>query len=60
MILDPSIECFGILSIAKDPLAETRERASYDDATVFRLRLEDLEGEYVAYLIERPTVQSIL
>lgn len=59
-ILDPSIECFGILSIAKDPLAETRERASYDDTTVFRLRLEDIEGEYIAHLIERPTVHSIV
>jgi 5-methylcytosine-specific restriction enzyme A len=58
-VQDPTIEAIGILSLAKDPKAETRERESYDDRTVFRLRIEHDGERYVAHLVERPSVEFI-
>jgi len=59
VVQDPSIGAFGILSFAKDPKAETRVRASYDDTTVFRLRVVMEGGKYVAHLVERIAVRDI-
>lgn len=56
---DPTIEALGILSFAKDAKAHTRERETFDDRTVFRLRIEKDGERYVAHLLERPTIKVI-
>ncbi|ACV34390.1 hypothetical protein [Accumulibacter sp.] len=56
----PGVEAFGVLTIAKDTNATTRERATYDDSTVFRLRIEVVDGVYIAHLVERPSVRSLV
>lgn len=56
----PDVEALGVLTFAKDANATTRERATYDDNTVFKLRIELTEGKYVAHLVERPKVQSLV
>jgi len=57
---DPSIEAFGILSIAKDPKATPRVRESYDDDTLFRLKVVHEDGVYVAHLVARPAVRDVV
>ena len=54
------VESFGVLTIAKDPSATTRERATYDDNTVFRLRIELRDDVYIAHLIDRPSTRSLV
>jgi 5-methylcytosine-specific restriction protein A len=56
----PDVEALGILSIAKDKTASARERKTYDDNTVFRLRVEEVDGEIIATTVARPTVASVL
>lgn len=56
----PGVEAYGVLTFAKDTDAKTRERATYDDNTVFRIRVEANGQSYVAHLIDRPTVQSLV
>jgi hypothetical protein len=60
IVADPSIEAFGILCFAKDPKAEHRERKTYDDRTVMRLRLEEDAGKVVAHFMERVDVNSLI
>lgn len=50
---DSTIEAYGVLSVAKDPRAAPRERKSYDDRTLFRIRVEKIEDTYVARLTDR-------
>lgn len=57
---NPSIEAYGVLTIAKDTTAATRERATYDDRTVFRLRVEEHDGQFIAHLVERPEVHFLI
>ena len=60
VVTHPEVEALGILSIAKDRTAAARERKTYDDDSVFRLRVEEIEGEIIATTIARPTVASVL
>ena len=57
---EPAIESFGILSIVKDKQAVPRQRKTYDDNTVFKLKIEHVGGEFIATTIARPTVASIV
>lgn len=57
---NPDIEAYGVLTIAKDTTASTRARATYDDRTVFRLRVEEHDGQFIAHLVERPEVHLIV
>lgn len=54
------VESYGVLTMAKDTTAQTRARATYDDNTVFRLRIDARDGKYVAHLVERPPVQVVV
>ena len=56
----PEVESFGVLTFAKDTKASTRQRATYDDNTVFKLRVEAKEGKYVAHMLERPAVALLV
>ena len=56
----PGVESFGVLTFAKDTTASTRQRATYDDNTVFRIRVDSNDGKYVAHMLERPSVVALL
>ena len=56
---DSTIEAYGVLSVAKDPRAVPRERKSYDDRTVFRIRVEKIEDTYVAHLTDRVPASAV-
>ena len=52
-LMDPTIEVLGVLCFAKDPHTEHRERKTFDDRTVFVLRIAE-EGEMLAaHLVAR-------
>jgi hypothetical protein len=57
---DPSVAAFGVLCIAADPAAVPRVRKSYDDATVFWLRVFRDEGSIVAELVERIAADKLV
>jgi 5-methylcytosine-specific restriction protein A len=59
VVADATIEAFGILSIVKDKDATPRERKTYDDRTVFRLRIEKNGESFIAHLVSRPSVSEI-
>jgi hypothetical protein len=59
-VTTPGVESFGVLTIAKDVEATTRERATYDADTVFRLQIEAIDGMLIAHLIERPKVYAMV
>jgi hypothetical protein len=59
-VSSPGVESFGVLTFAKDAAAATRQREDYDENTVFRLRIEERDGTYVAHLIERPEVRTLV
>ncbi len=56
----PDVESFGVLTFARNTNASTRQRATYDDNTVFGIRVEAKDGKYVAHMLERPTVVSLV
>lgn len=60
IVADPSIEAFGILCYAKEPKAEHRQRQTFDDDTVMRLRLEESGGKIVAHFTERVDVKMLV
>ena len=55
----PTVEALGILTIAKSKSATSSQRKTYDDETVFRLQVEELNGEFIATTLSRPTVASL-
>lgn len=57
---NPDVEALGVLTFAKDPNAATRERETYDEKSVFRLRVENNSGTLIAHLIERPEAHSLV
>ena len=56
---DPTIKVFGILCVAKDSKAKARTRQTYDDQTVFRLRVEEEGKSIVAHLVDRLDVSHL-
>ena len=57
---NPEIEALGVLSVAKDVNAKPRIRATYDDDTLFRLKVTEGRGIYTAELVSRPSVRSVM
>jgi hypothetical protein len=60
VVADPSIEAFGVLSVAKDKNAVPRVRKTFDDRTLFRLRVERDGDRFVAHLVGRPEASMVL
>lgn len=52
-------ETYGILCKAKDPTAEPRERASYDDQNLLVLRIVDEPDGLIAYVTGETTAEAI-
>ncbi|AIO32321.1 HNH endonuclease family protein [Burkholderia cenocepacia] len=52
-------ETYGILCKAKDPDAEPRERASYDDQSLLVLRIVDEPDGLIAYVTGETTAEAI-
>lgn len=57
--INPEVEALGVLTIAVDPAAKPRVRKTYDDSTVFRLRITEADSVYTAHLVDRPIVASL-
>ena len=56
---DPTIEVLGVLCFAQDPAAGQRQRTTFDDRTVYRLRVEQIDGKLIAQLVDRPEVRGL-
>ena len=56
---DANIEVLGVLCFAKDPAAGQRQRSTFDDNTVYRLRVEQIDGELIAHLVDRVEVAGL-
>ena len=56
---DPNVEVFGVLCLAEDPNARPRVRKSFDERTVFKVRVA-MDGErIVAHLVDRLPIHSV-
>ena len=56
---DPTDQVFGVLCFAKDPHAEHRKRMTFDDRTVFLMKVEEKDGKLVAEIVERLDVSRL-
>jgi hypothetical protein len=56
---DQNVSSFGVNCIAVDPAARPRVRKSFDDRTVFRLRVVRESESIVAELVDRIPVEEL-
>jgi 5-methylcytosine-specific restriction protein A len=54
------IAAYGILCFAKDTDVESRERETFDDRTLFRLRVERSGELLIAHLVERIPTEKVV
>lgn len=54
-----NVPAYGVVCVAKDRDARTRQRKTYIDGTLLRLRVVQEGHTYVAYEVEKVSVESV-
>jgi hypothetical protein len=56
---NPNVPVYGIVCVAKDPKAKTRQRKTFNEQTLLRLRVVQEERSIIAYKVQDAPTENV-